>query len=61
MTQGLVDALWRIGILSDLPRDKHCAHTIPETEGVLRAGIVPCPECRLVLEVMDALRNERPS
>ena len=61
MKIGLADALWGLGALVELPRDMHCAHAAPEKDGALRVGAVPCPECRQVLEVLDALRNERAS
>jgi len=61
MKTALTDALWRLGALLELPRDMHCGHGTPATDGEARAGAVPCPECRQVLEVMGALRNERPS
>jgi hypothetical protein len=61
MTKTLMDALWQLGTLVELPRDMHCAHELAEKEGAVRSSSVPCPECRQVLEVMEALRNERPS
>jgi hypothetical protein len=60
MKSTLADALWRLGTLLELPRDMHCGHEAP-ADSEARPGAVPCPECRQVLEVMDALRNERPS
>ena len=61
VNRSLTDALWGLGALVELPRDMHCAHALPEADGELRTGTVPCPECRLVFAVLDALRNERPS
>ena len=61
MKAALTNALWRIGALLELPRDMHCSHDVPATDGVARPGAPQCPQCRQVLEVMDALRNERPS
>ena len=60
MKATLADALWKLGALLELPRDMHCGHVAP-ADGEARAGSAPCPECRQVLEVLDALRNERPS
>ena len=61
MKAALTDALWRLGALLELPRDMHCGHDAPEADGLARPGAMPCPQCRQVLEVMEALRNERPS
>ena len=57
----LTNALWRLGALLELPRDMHCGHATPAGDGEATTGEAPCPECRQVLEVMNALRNERPS
>lgn len=61
MKATLTNALWRLGTLLELPRDMHCSHGTPAIDAEARAGEAPCPECRQVLEVMNALRNERPS
>ena len=61
MKTALQNAFWRLGTLVELPRDMHCVHVTEDRDGVARMGTVPCPECRQVLEVMEALRNERPS
>lgn len=65
MTRGMAASLatgrWRLGALVDLPRDMHCSHEPPANDAAALAGIAQCPECRRVLEVMEALRNERPS
>ena len=60
MKAALTNALWRLGTLVELPRDMHCDH-VAETDDAPKPGAVPCPQCRQVLEVMEALRNERPS
>jgi hypothetical protein len=60
MKATLADTLWGLGALLELPRDMHCGHAAPSDDEA-RPGSVPCPECRQVLEVLDALRNERPS
>jgi hypothetical protein len=60
MKTALADTLWRLGTLAELPRDMHCGHPQP-SDSEPRPATVPCPECRQVLEVLDALRNERPS
>ena len=61
MKTALANTLRRLGALLELPRDMHCGHDAPEADGLARPGAVPCPQCRQVLEVMEALRNERPS
>ena len=61
MKAALTNALWRLGALLELPRDLHCVHDVPKTDDVAGPGAVPCPQCRQVFEVMQALRNERPS
>ena len=61
MNRSLVDALWGLGTLAELPRDMHCAHELDEKDGMLSAQSVACPECRRVAEVLEALRSERPS
>jgi hypothetical protein len=57
----LATGLWRLGALMELPRDMHCSHEPPASDLPALGSIVQCPECRRVLEVMEALRNERPS
>ena len=61
MKIALTNALWRLGTLIELPRDMHCCHESPARDGEAQPGAAPCPECRQVLEVMNALRNERSS
>ena len=58
MSAGLAHGLWQIGALAELPRDMHCDHGLSDAEIV--PGRSPCPECRRVLELIEALRNERP-
>jgi len=59
MSASLAFEFWRLGELLELPRDMHCAHDLPSSDSF--AGVASCPECRRVLEVMETLRNERPS
>jgi len=61
ITASLATGLWRLGVLLELPRDMHCSHEPPAGDAAAIAGIAQCPECRRVQEVMEALRNERPS
>ena len=61
LAASLATGLWRLGALQELPRDMHCAHEQPAGDVVALSGIAACPECRQVLDVMEALRNERPS
>lgn len=61
MSASLAFGLWRLGELLELPRDMHCSHEPPATGAVALSQAALCPECRRVLEVMEALRNERPS
>ena len=51
--------MWRLGALLELPRDMHCAHELRERGA--GPGDEPCPDCRRVLEVMEALRKARPA
>jgi hypothetical protein len=57
----LAFGFWRLGELVELPRDMHCSHEPPTIGAATLSEAIPCPECRRVLEVMEALRNERPS
>lgn len=61
MSASLAFGFWRLGELLELPRDMHCAHELPSSDSAALAGVASCPECRRVLEVMETLRNERPS
>ena len=61
MKRTLTDELWQLGALVELPRDMHCAHGPAEKDGLAPAGSASCPECGQVAEVLEALRNERPS
>jgi hypothetical protein len=61
MAASLATGLWRLGALLELPRDMHCSHEPPTIGAVAVSEATLCPECRRVLEVMEALRNERPS
>lgn len=61
ITVSLATGLWHLGALGELPRDLHCSHDTPPNDAAARAVIAQCPECRRVLEVLEALRNERPS
>jgi hypothetical protein len=56
----LANGLWPIGVLLELPRDMHCTHDLPTSDRP-PAGPPVCPDCRLVLDVMKALRSERPA
>ena len=59
MSAPLANGLWPLGALLELPRDMHCTHEL-RIEGA-RATISECPDCRRVLDVMKALRSERPA
>lgn len=59
MSAALANGLWPLGALLELPRDMHCTHELPSPEAL--ATVTDCPDCRLVLEVMKALRSERPA
>ena len=59
MTAGLAHGLWQIGALAELPRDMHCDHGLSDAEAGLGKAVL-CAECRRVLELIEALRNERP-
>ena len=61
MSASLAFGFWRLGELLELPRDMHCSHEPPAIGAAALSEATPCPECRQVLEVMEALRNERPS
>lgn len=61
MAASLASGFWRLGALAELPRDLHCSHELPASDGAALTGIAQCPECRRVREVLEALRNERPS
>ena len=61
ITASLATGLWRLGALVALPRDMHCSHEPPASDAAALPSIAQCPECRRVLELMEALRNERPS
>ena len=61
MTASLGTGLWHLGALAELPRDMHCTHETPPSDSAAAARIVQCPECRQVLDVIEALRSERPS
>jgi hypothetical protein len=61
MTRSLTDELWHLGALVEIPRDMHCTHGATDRDGVVQPGPGPCPECRQLAEVLEALRSERPS
>jgi hypothetical protein len=61
MSASLAFGFWRLGELLELPRDMHCSHEPPTIGAAALSEATLCPECRRVLEVMEALRNERPS
>ena len=61
MSASLAFGFWRLGELIELPRDMHCTHELPSSDSVAFTGLASCPECRRVLEVLETLRNERPS
>ena len=58
LSAGLAQGLWRIGALAELPRDMHCDHGLSDAE-IAPGQSAPCPECRRVLELIEALRRER--
>lgn len=60
MSAALANGLWPLGALLELPRDMHCTHEVPVKDGAVSAA-AQCPECRRVLEVMEALKSERPA
>jgi hypothetical protein len=60
MSAALVNGLWPLGALLELPRDMHCDHELPAA-GLPARAAAQCPECQRVREVMEALRNERPA
>jgi hypothetical protein len=61
MSATLAQGLWPLGALLELPRDMHCTHELPPSGDRAAAGLPECPDCRLVLGVMSALRSERPA
>jgi hypothetical protein len=61
LTAGLAQGLWQIGALAELPRDMHCDHGLSEAAEIGPGSSAPCVECRRVLEMIEALRNERPA
>ena len=58
MSAALANGLWPLGALLELPRDLHCTHELREDQP---GAPLECPDCRQVLEVMKALRSERPA
>jgi hypothetical protein len=60
MPASLPTGTWRLGALLELPRDMHCSHELVPAEGAA-GGATRCAECRQVLAVLEALRNERAS
>ena len=59
MSAALANGLWPLGALLELPRDLHCTHELRTDEDGALAD--ECPDCRQVLDLMRALRSERPA